>query len=166
MDEGMKQFQKSLIELEIEAENLLLARNQLVENDRVRNGNREALTALRKKARTTKTSVPTPFESLMKEIEGTESRPLVKEVCTTCGNHDSKENTWMMFPGTDVFARIPFHAAHTILDKDQAQLDYKAKKLQSYVKEKSLLISEKGALTDRINPGLLRSLVTLSDNAK
>lgn len=90
---------------------------QLVENDRVRNGNREALTALRKRSRTTRTSIPSPYESIMKEIEGSTSRPLVKEVCTTCGNHDSTEKTWMMFPGTDVFARIPFHAAHAILDK-------------------------------------------------
>ncbi|CAN6711381.1 unnamed protein product [Malus baccata var. baccata] len=116
MDETMKQFQKSLIELETEAEHLLLARNQMVENDRVRNGNREALTSLRKIAQTTKTSVPSPFESIMKEIGGPQSRPLVKEVCPTCGNHDSNECTWMMFPGTDVFARFPFHAAHTILE--------------------------------------------------
>ncbi|CAK9168577.1 unnamed protein product, partial [Ilex paraguariensis] len=157
---------KSLIEVENEAENLLLARHQLVETDRLRNGNREALTALRKRARTTKTSVPLPFESIMKEIEGLGSRPLVKEVCATCGNHDSKENTWMMFPGTDVFARIPFHAVHTILDKDQAQLDYESKKLQSYVKEKSFFISEKGVLADKISPGVLRSMVTLTDKPK
>ena len=71
---------------------------QLVEIDKVRNGNREALTALRKRARTTKTSVPSPFESMMKEIGGSELRPFVKEVCTTCGSHDSSERTWMMFP--------------------------------------------------------------------
>ena len=88
----------------------------MVENDRVRNGNREALTALRKRARTTKTSIPLPFESIM-EVRDSASRPLVKEVCATCGNYDSMEKTWMMFPGTDVFARIPFHAAHTILEK-------------------------------------------------
>lgn len=87
---------------------------QLVENDRVRNGNREALTALRRRAKTTKTSIPTPFASIMKDVE---SRPLVKEICPTCGNHDSKEKTWVMFPGTDIFANIPFHAAHTILEK-------------------------------------------------
>uniref|UniRef100_A0A5B7A193 Uncharacterized protein n=1 Tax=Davidia involucrata TaxID=16924 RepID=A0A5B7A193_DAVIN len=166
MDYTMKQFQENLIELETEAENLLLARHQLVENDRVRNGNREALTALRKRARTTKTSIPSPFESIMKEIEGPESRPLVKELCATCGNHDPKENTWMMFPGTDVFTMIPFHAAHTILEKDQAQLDYDAKKLQSYVKEKSFWISERGVLADKISPGVLRSLVTLTDKER
>nr|GFD15028.1 hypothetical protein [Tanacetum cinerariifolium] len=75
----------------------------------------EALTALRKRARTTKTSVPSPFELLMNEID--DSKPLVKEICATCGNHDSKEKTWMMFPGTDIFVRVPFHAAHTILEK-------------------------------------------------
>ncbi|XP_040991391.1 uncharacterized protein LOC121238544 [Juglans microcarpa x Juglans regia] len=166
MDETMKKFQESLTEIEAEAEHLLLARHQLVENDRVRNGNREALTALRKRARTTKTSVPSPFESIMKDIGGPESKPLVKEVCVTCGNHDSNERTWMMFPGTDVFARIPFHAAHTILEKDQAQLDFDGKQLQSYVKEKSLLISEMGALADKISPGVLKSIVTLSDKPK
>ncbi|XP_044481282.1 uncharacterized protein LOC123207849 isoform X2 [Mangifera indica] len=163
MDQTMGQFQQSLIELETEAEHLLLARHQLVENDKVRNGNREALTALRKRARTTRTSIPSPFESIMKDMGHPGPRPLVKEVCTTCGDHDTNEHTWMMFPGTDVFARIPFHAAHTILETDQTQLDYDAKKLQSYVKEKSFHISEKGGLADKISPGVLRSLVTLSD---
>ncbi|OMO69535.1 hypothetical protein CCACVL1_19444 [Corchorus capsularis] len=84
MDENMKQLQQSLIELEIEAEHLLLARHQLVENDKVRNGNREALTALRKRARTTKTSVPSPFESMMKNIGGSGSRTLVTEIVRSC----------------------------------------------------------------------------------
>ncbi|XP_020203288.1 uncharacterized protein LOC109788861 [Cajanus cajan] len=166
MDESMKQFQKKLTELEVEAEHLLLARHQLVENDKLRNGNREALTALRKRARTTKTSVPSPFESIMKGVVGTSSRPLVQEVCNTCGNHDSSEQTWMMFPGTDLFARIPFHAAHTILETDQTQLDFEAKRLQSVVKEKSYLISEAGVLSDKISPGVLKSLVTLNDKPK
>ncbi|KAL3381128.1 hypothetical protein AABB24_001309, partial [Solanum stoloniferum] len=163
MDDSMKQLQEKLIEVEIEGESLLLARQQLVENDRLRNGNREALTALRRRAKTTKTSVPTPFESIMRDVE---SRPLVKEVCPTCGNHDSKEKTWVMFPGTDVFANIPFHAAHTILEKDQTLLNYEANKLQSVVKEKSLWISDQGVLVDTISPGVLRSMVTLSDKPK
>ncbi|XP_057738821.1 uncharacterized protein LOC130955855 [Arachis stenosperma] len=166
MDPTMKQFQQKLTEVELEAELLLLARHQMVENDKLRNGNREALTALRKRARTTKTSVPTPFESMMKGVEGSRSRPLVQEVCNTCGNHDSFEKTWMMFPGTDMFASIPFHAAHTILETDQPRLDFEAKKLQSIVKEKSLLISETGALADKIGPGVVRSLVTLNDKSK
>ncbi|PIN21920.1 hypothetical protein CDL12_05374 [Handroanthus impetiginosus] len=163
MEEHMKKFQQGLIEVEIEAENLLLARHELVEIDRVRNGNREALTALRKRARTTKTNVPTPFESIMRDVD---SRPLVKEVCATCGDHDSREETWLMFPGADVFAVVPFHAAHTILETDQARLDFDSKKLQSYVKEKSFFISEKGVLADKISPGVLRSLVTLTDKPK
>ncbi|KAL9226357.1 hypothetical protein vseg_002180 [Gypsophila vaccaria] len=160
MDE---ETQRQLSDIELEAEYLLLARHQVVENDRLRNGNREALTALRKTARTTKTSVPSPFDSIMKEIGGLGSKPLVQEVCTTCGNHDSTQSTWMMFPGTDVFAQVPFHAAHTILEKDQERLDMESKKLQNLVKEKSLIISEKGALADKINPEVMRSLVTLRD---
>ncbi|KAF4402902.1 hypothetical protein G4B88_010354 [Cannabis sativa] len=164
MDANMKKLQESLVALETEAERLFLARNQLVETDKLRNGNREALTALRKRARTTKTSVPSPFESVMKEIGVSGSRPLVKEVCTTCGSHDSTERTWMMFPGTDVFARIPFHAAHSIIETDQEHLDFETKKLHSYVKDKTLLISEKGALADKISPAVLKSLVTLTGN--
>ncbi|KAK7243056.1 hypothetical protein RIF29_37840 [Crotalaria pallida] len=165
MDENMKKFQNKLKEVELEAEHLLLARHQLVENDKLRNGNREALTALRRRAKTTKTSIPSPFESIMKGVAGTGSRPLVQEVCTTCGKHDSFEQTWMMFPGTDLYARIPFHAAHVILETDQAQLDFEAKKLQSTVKEKSYLISETGALADKISPGILKSIVTLNDQS-
>ncbi|KAG9444455.1 hypothetical protein H6P81_015795 [Aristolochia fimbriata] len=118
MDDGMKEFQQMLIEVETEAEHLLLARHQMVENDRIRNANREAMTGLRRKAKTTKSSVPTPFESIMKEVEGSESKTLMKEICKTCGNHDAEEHTWMMFPGSDFFARVPFHAAHAILDKE------------------------------------------------
>ncbi|KAL5718297.1 hypothetical protein ACHQM5_011213 [Ranunculus cassubicifolius] len=83
MGEQKNEVQQRLFETELEAENLLLARHQIVENDRVRNGNREALTALRKIAKTTKTSVPSPFELMMKEIEGIGSKPLVKESMKT-----------------------------------------------------------------------------------
>ncbi|KAK1267788.1 hypothetical protein QJS04_geneDACA006219 [Acorus gramineus] len=166
MDPGMKQLQECLTEIEIEAEHLLLATHQLVENDKARNGNREALTALRKKARTTRSSVPSAFETIMREVERTEARTMMKEVCATCGNYDSKDRTWMMFPGSDIFACVPFHAAHTILEKDQEHFDFEAKKLQSYVKEKSFLISERGALADKINPSVLKSLVTLTDKSK
>ncbi|KMZ67563.1 hypothetical protein ZOSMA_263G00100 [Zostera marina] len=162
MDPNMKKLQQSMVEIEIEAEHVLLARHQMVENDRLRNGNREALTALRKKARTTKSSVPSSFESVMKNHE---SHSLVKEICTTCGNNDSREKTWMMFPGSDIFVCTPFHAVHTIVEQDQERLDYDMKKLQSFVKETSYLISEKGVLSDSINPGVMRSLVSLRDNS-
>jgi hypothetical protein len=144
MDPNMKLLQEALVDIETDAEQLLLARHQvclccqlpysvlisytniyglffcddqLVENDKMRNANREALTALRKRARTTKTSVPSPFDVIMKEMEGTSGKQLVKEICPTCGNHDPKEHTWLMFPGSDIFARVPFHVTHTILDK-------------------------------------------------
>ncbi|XP_051216069.1 uncharacterized protein [Lolium perenne] len=166
MDPNMKQLQEALADIETDAEQLLLARHQLVENDRTRNANREALTALRKRARTTKTSVPSPFEIIMKEMEGTSSKQLVKEICPTCGNHNPKEHTWLTFSGSDIFARVPFHVAHTVLDKDQERLDYDTKKLQSFVKEKSFVISEKGALADKISPGIVKSLVSLTDKPR
>jgi hypothetical protein len=83
----------------------------------MRNANREALTALRKRARTTQTSMPSPFEIIMKEMVGTSRKQLAKEICPTCGNHNPKEHTWLTFPGSDIFARVPFHLAHTVLDK-------------------------------------------------
>lgn len=166
MDSNMKQLQEALVDIETDAEQLLLARHELVQNDKMRNANREALTALRKRARTTKSSVPSPFDVIMKEMEGTSGKQLVKEICPTCGNHDPKEHTWLMFPGSDIFARVPFHATHTILEEDQERLDFDTKKLQSFVKEKSFLISEKGALADKISPGIVKSLVSLTDKPK
>ncbi|CAL5082992.1 unnamed protein product [Urochloa decumbens] len=139
---------------------------QLVENDKIRNGNREALTALRKQARTTKTSVPSPFEVIMKDMEGSSGKQLIKEICPTCGDHDPKEHTWLMFPGSDIFARVPFHVAHTVLEKDQERLDFDTKKLQSFVKEKSLVIAEKGALAGRFGADTVKSLVSLTDTPK
>jgi hypothetical protein len=56
---------------------------------------------------------------------------------------------------------ISFH-----LFADQERLDYDTKKLQSFVKEKSFLISEKGALADKISPGIVKSLVSLTDKPK
>ena len=49
---------------------------------------------------------------------------------------------------------------------DQARLDFDSKKLQSFVKEQSLILSEKGALSDKIGPGVLKSLVALTDKPK
>jgi len=56
-----------------------------------------------------------PYESMLKHIEGND--PKVKEICRTCGDYDSRENTWMMFAGGDVFACLPFHAVHVNLEK-------------------------------------------------
>lgn len=53
----------------------------MVENDKVRNTNGEASTALRKGAKATKSSIPSPYESIIREIDGSTPRPLVKEVC-------------------------------------------------------------------------------------
>ncbi|KAI5395611.1 hypothetical protein KIW84_061959 [Lathyrus oleraceus] len=47
VNDNLKHFQRKLTELELEAEHLFLARHQLFENDKLRNGNRETLTALR-----------------------------------------------------------------------------------------------------------------------
>ncbi|PAN13957.1 hypothetical protein GQ55_2G363600 [Panicum hallii var. hallii] len=166
MDPNMKELQEALVDIETDAEQVLLARHQLVENDKIRNANRESLTALRKQARTTKTSVPSPFEVIMKEMEGSSGKQLIKEVCPTCGDHDPKEHTWLMFPGSDIFARVPFHVAHTVLEKDQERLDIDTKKLQSFVKEKSLVIAEKGALAGRFGADTVKSLVSLTDTPK
>ncbi|KAF8097336.1 hypothetical protein N665_0291s0043 [Sinapis alba] len=160
MELDPKKIVEVLEKYEPEADQVFLIRSQMVENDRERNANREALTALRKKARTTKTSVPSPFDSMMKMTQG---KPMVHEVCSTCGSHDSSEPTWMMLPGADLFVAVPFHAVHTMLEKDEEKMGFESKKLQSLVKEKTLFLSELGALADSIPPGVIRSLVVLKD---
>uniref|UniRef100_A0A0E0PYS2 Uncharacterized protein n=1 Tax=Oryza rufipogon TaxID=4529 RepID=A0A0E0PYS2_ORYRU len=128
MDPKMKQLQKALVDIETDAEQLLLARHQ------------EALTTLRKRARTTKTSVPSPFEVIMKEMEGTSGKLLVTEICSTRGNHNPKEDTWLI---SSRASRLRHQEA-----------------IQSFVKEKSFVISEKGAL------GIVKSLVSLTDSSQ
>ncbi|ESQ33576.1 hypothetical protein EUTSA_v10009921mg, partial [Eutrema salsugineum] len=141
--------------IEAEADEVLVALYQMVENDRKRNVNREALTALTKKARTTKTSVPSPFNSMMKDVRGSSTeQPMVKEVCSICGSHGS----------TDLFAAVSFHVVHTSLK--QKKIKFEATKLQSLMKEKTLCLSELVALGDSIPPGIIRSLVTLEDKPK
>lgn len=52
------------------------------------------------------------------------------------------------------------------VNADQEQLDFDSRRLQSTMKEKSLVLSETGALADKICPGVLKSLVTLTDKPK
>ncbi|VVB07838.1 unnamed protein product [Arabis nemorensis] len=153
-------FAQLLEKIEAEADQFLLARTQIVENDKQSNANREASTALRKRARTTKTCVPSHFDSMMMNVN-IHGSSMVQEVCSTCGSHDSSEPTWMILPGSDIFAAVPFHVVHTFLEKDEEQMAFESKKLQSLVKEKALFISELGALADSISPGVIKSLVAL-----
>ncbi|XP_013591071.1 PREDICTED: LOW QUALITY PROTEIN: p53 and DNA damage-regulated protein 1-like [Brassica oleracea var. oleracea] len=128
MELDPKKIIEVLEKYEAEADQIFLIRSQMVESDRERNANREALTALRNKARTTKT-----------------------------------EPTWMMLPGADLFVAVPFHAVHTMLEKDEEKMGFESKKLQSLVKEKTFFLSELGPLADCIPPGVIRSLVALKD---
>ncbi|ESQ33578.1 hypothetical protein EUTSA_v10009904mg [Eutrema salsugineum] len=167
MELNPKKYVELLEKIEAEADKVLLAKYQMVENDRERNVNREALTALTKRAQTTKTSVPFPFDSMMKDVRGSSAKqPVVKEICSTCGSHCSNEPTWMILPGADLFAAVPFHVVHTMLEKDGKKMEFEARKLQSLMKEKTLCLSELRTLGDSIPPGIIRSLVTLEDNPK
>ncbi|KAI4302810.1 hypothetical protein MLD38_038513 [Melastoma candidum] len=70
-DESMKQ---DLIMLETKRSALL--RTQCVDNNRSRNVNREALTALKRKAHTTRSSVPSPgYWGFRSEAPGAGERP-------------------------------------------------------------------------------------------
>jgi hypothetical protein len=70
---------------------------------------------------------------------------------------------WYMCSESDVFLRRPFHGVHSQLEQEQASLDLRMKSLQGVVKEKTLQLSNAGALADRIVPGLVNALVTLKD---
>lgn len=89
----------------------LFAHAQLVDSDRLRNSNREALTALRKIAKTSQSSVPelgNNLESSLKDRNGKE--------CRTCGNYDQSEPVWFLCSGSDFFLNMPFHQAHLKLE--------------------------------------------------
>jgi hypothetical protein len=49
---------------------------------------------------------------------------------------------------------------------DQERLDFDTKKLQSFVKEKSLVIAEKGALAGSVGLDTVKSFVSLTDKPK
>jgi hypothetical protein len=49
---------------------------------------------------------------------------------------------------------------------DQERLDFDTKKLQSFVKEKSLVIAEKGALAGSVSLDTVKSFVSLTDKPK
>lgn len=149
MDSGVQDLQKQVAEVELCAEELLLARHELVQCDKARNGNREALTAMRKQAKTSRSSVVSSSDA---------------DQCRTCGDYDGSTPVWYMCSGSDVFLRRPFHGVHSQLELEQATLESRVKSLQGVVKEKTLHLSNLGALADRIAPGLVKSLVTLKDN--
>lgn len=46
---------------------------------------------------------------------------------------------------------------------DEKRMEFESKKLQSLLKEKTLLLSELGALADSVPPSVIRSLITLKD---
>jgi hypothetical protein len=52
---------------------------------------------------------------------------------------------------------------HFTIAVDQERLDIDTKKLQSIVKEKSLVIAEKGALAGRFGTDTVKSMVNLTD---
>ncbi|ESQ37011.1 hypothetical protein EUTSA_v10002901mg [Eutrema salsugineum] len=117
----------------IQGDHCLLALSQIMENDKESNANREALTSIRKRARTTKTSVvvPPPFDSMMNDTSF-QTKPLVQQGCSTCGSHDSK--------------------------KDEKEMEFESMKLQSFVKGKALFVSELGALADSVPPASYQSV--------
>lgn len=148
-DGGVQDLQKAIAEVEFIAEEQFLARHELVECDKARNGNREALTAMRKQAKTSRSSVVPSSDDADK--------------CRTCGDYDGSTKVWYMCPGSDLFIRSPFHGVHEQLELEQVALESRVKSLQGVVKEKALELSNTGALADRIAPGLVKSLVTLKD---
>ncbi|CAK9192027.1 unnamed protein product [Sphagnum troendelagicum] len=169
--DGVQLLQKKLAEVEHVAEKLFLARQQLVECDKARNGNREALTALRKQARTSRSSVSVSGKNVGGggggggDSSAIDSSSSQETRCRTCGDHDGSSRVWMMSSGTDMLIRLPFHSVHCELEQEQQRLEDKVKMLQSTVKDKTLELSDTGALSQTIGPNLLRAFVNLKDNS-
>ncbi len=95
-------------------------REQLVDCDKARNGNREALTALRKQARTSRSSVSVSGKTVGGgggESSAIDSSSSQETRCRTCGDHDGSSRVWMMSSGTDMLTRLPFHSVHCELEQ-------------------------------------------------
>ncbi|KAG6485574.1 hypothetical protein ZIOFF_054134 [Zingiber officinale] len=131
MDPGMEQLRQTLVEVETEAEELLLARHQ------------------------------EPSGSPIPLMQATILSP-----SSSCSSDLSR-----MPPCAFIIKLLSSLTTLKItlllkLDFNQEWLVCDTKKLQSYVKEKSLLISKRGALADWISPDLVKSMVTLTDTPK
>lgn len=164
MDSGVESLKKKLAKVEAIAEELLLAKQKIVDHDRQRNANREALTALRKIAR----KPSTERKRFVTELPSTNVTDLgrgVSHSCHTCGDYDGSTPIWMAFPGGESFVRLPYHIAHTEIQREQEHMEVAINGVRSVVKNKTLMLSEHGALSDKIGPSLVRALVTLKDKS-
>eukprot|EP00245_Coleochaete_scutata_P013129 TRINITY_DN5242_c0_g3_i1.p2 TRINITY_DN5242_c0_g3~~TRINITY_DN5242_c0_g3_i1.p2 ORF type:complete len:165 (+),score=34.85 TRINITY_DN5242_c0_g3_i1:53-547(+) len=164
MDDEVVKLQQSLQDVERVAEDLFLAKSKGVEYDRVRNSNREALTALRKLANTSTSSLLSASSPILDggQVPRQVSKP---DSCRVCGSYDGGAPTWILGPSTDCFIRIPFHDAHSFLESEQEQVEADIASTRAEVKEKTLLLSDKGGLPDSAGPGLVNALINLKDNS-
>eukprot|EP00271_Cylindrocystis_brebissonii_P006666 TRINITY_DN19431_c0_g2_i1.p2 TRINITY_DN19431_c0_g2~~TRINITY_DN19431_c0_g2_i1.p2 ORF type:complete len:182 (-),score=62.32 TRINITY_DN19431_c0_g2_i1:999-1544(-) len=169
MDAEVDSLKEELSKVEAIAENLLLAKRELVDFDRQRNGNREALTALRK---------------AVKKAEEEFGRPLIKEVpsplqrpdgrpgsswphCPTCGDSASSFPVWLAFPGVQSFVRVPVSVAQQQIERAQVQVEGSLNSRRSAVKLRTLELEERGALAGSgVGPQLLKAMVNLKDDGK
>ncbi|KAL2651409.1 hypothetical protein R1flu_019537 [Riccia fluitans] len=165
MDKDMQNLQAGIAGVEHVAEQFLLARQQMMECDKARNATREALTSLRKQARTSVSSVIQQRRPLITEI-GEAAPP---EKCLTCGDHDGTTPLYVTCRSADVFVRLPFHETHCLLEKEQERLERTMKTLQSTVKEKTMSLSEKGGkahLADNPTATHIRTESTSASNSQ
>lgn len=173
MDEEVVKLQDKLKHIEQVAEDILIAKQKMVELDRARNGNREALTALRKMARKASSNQETASGGRSKLIQelpdveqapgpsSTENEEQAQASCATCGKFDRSTPVWVAVPGAGMFVRRPFHQAHLHIEAEQQAVEVEIGRLQTFLKERSLVLSEEGALANSIGPSLMKALVTL-----
>ncbi|KAK3284099.1 hypothetical protein CYMTET_8235 [Cymbomonas tetramitiformis] len=133
----MEELQQAVSEVERLGEEFLTAKAQVVECDRARNANREALTAIRKKG-------------------GGESE---------LGCFGSTSKGFLLRPG-GVFIRLSNEQATSILQRDQARLDEEVQKSRQDMKIITRSLHEKGGTPSHLSPGLLNAMITLKDDGR
>jgi hypothetical protein len=69
-----------------------------------------------------------------------------------------------MCRSADLFLRLPFHETHSHLENEAEQLERRSRSLQSTLKEKTMTLSQKGGLSDRVPSSLLNAFVNLKDS--
>lgn len=122
---ALKEFEARALEQEALGEEIILDRRQMVDYDRKRQKNREALNALKKRSAADVVSA-SPAQA--------GGGPAIEELVSE--QEERQKGVWM-FTGS-MFMKLPKEAAKKGLEKDQEQLSAEIDRMQAVVKDKAI----------------------------
>ena len=122
---ALKEFEARALEQEALGEEIILDRRQMVDYDRKRQKNREALNALKKRSAADVVSA-SPAQA--------GGGPAIEELVSE--QEERQKGVWV-FTGS-MFMKLPKEAAKKGLEKDQEQLSAEIDRMQAVVKDKAI----------------------------